>query len=215
MAGKRKETYLLTKQEPHSIVSEAYRTIRASLKYGTAEQGRKTILFSSPSAGEGKTTAVANLGYLFAQDGMRTLLIDGDLRRPNLHHIFRLPNRAGLSSYLSGYSSINEIIQPTELTNVELIPAGPIQPNPSELLGNYRISELLKYAKEAYDLILIDAAPLLVVSDPAVLARAVDGVVVMIRALRTNREDIVKSQKLLEPFKDKVLGFILNERTGT
>jgi capsular exopolysaccharide synthesis family protein len=146
---------------------------------------------------------------------MRTLLIDGDLRRPNLHHIFRLPNRAGLSSYLSGYSSINEIIQPTELTNVELIPAGPIQPNPSELLGNYRISELLEYAKETYDLILIDAAPLLVVSDPAVLARAVDGVVVMIRALRTNREDIVKSQKLLEPFKDKVLGFILNERTGS
>jgi protein-tyrosine kinase len=213
MSGKRKETYLLTKQEPNSIVTEAYRTIRASMRYGIAEQNRKVILFSSPLSGEGKTTAVANLGYLFAQDGMKTLLVDGDLRRPNLHHIFRLPNRTGLSSYLSGYCSINEIIHPTEVSNLELVPAGPIQPNPSELLGNFQITEFIDHVKSSYDLILVDSAPLLVVSDPAVLARVVDGVVIIIRALKTQREDIVKSQKLLEPLKDKVLGFIMNDKT--
>jgi capsular exopolysaccharide synthesis family protein len=208
----RKDSYLLTMQEPSSIITEAYRTIRTFLKYGNADADHSVLLFSSPLAGEGKTTAVSNLGFLLAQDGKRTLLVDGDLRRPNLHHIFRVANRVGLSSCLSGYSAADDAIARTEVDNLFLMPAGPIQPNPSELLGSPRMAGLIAHAKSKYDVVLIDAPPLLLVSDAAILAQAVDGIVMVIRAYRTRREDIVKAQKLLEPFRAKVAGFIMNDK---
>jgi capsular exopolysaccharide synthesis family protein len=213
MKGARsKETFLLTRQEPHSLVAEAYRSIRTSLRFAAIAQNRKVIMFTSPLSGEGKTTSVSNLGILTAQDGKKTLLIDGDLRRPNLHHIFRIPNRTGLSSYLSGYSSVQDMIAATEISNLSVLPAGPIQPSPSELLGTHRLHDLLQYCKEEFDVIFIDVPPLLAVSDPAIVARAVDGIVVLIRALLSRREHIQKAQRILEPFHDKVIGFVMNDK---
>lgn len=214
MKKKKRDNLLITTTEPSSIITEAYRSIRTSLKYASFDEGRKAILLTSSVQGEGKTSIVSNLGILFAQDQKKVLLIDGDLRRPNLHYIFRINNRSGVSSILTGYSSLEETVISTEIDNLSVLPAGPIQPNAAELLGSIRMDQLIEQCKNQFDIVLIDAPPILAVTDANIIARVSDGIVFVIRSMYTKKDQLVKAQKILHPFKEKVLGVIMNDRVG-
>ncbi|ANE45408.1 hypothetical protein SY83_02680 [Paenibacillus swuensis] len=194
-------------------ITEAYRTIRTAIKFAAEDQSRKVLLFCSSIPGEGKTSIIANLGRLFAQDHKAVLLLDGDLRRPHLHSLFALNNRTGLSSILLGYSNPEESVQSTQIPNLSVLTAGPIQPNAAELLGSPRLEETLSLLKDAYDIILVDAPSLLTVSDAQLLAQVADGIVLVIRSQVTHKEQLIKAQQFLEPFRPKVLGAILNDRS--
>lgn len=207
-----RDELLVTRMLPDSAVSESYRSIRTSLKYSSLDKNQQIILFTSPAPGEGRTSVVSNLGFLTAQDHQKVLLIDGDLRRPHLHHIFQQSNRNGLSSILSGYAAIDDSIMETKYHDLHLLPAGPIKPNPGELLGSSRLVTLLRECKEQYDFIFIDTPPLLSVADAKIFARIADGIAVVLRANFSRKEQLKKAQAMLEPFRDKVIGLIMTDK---
>jgi capsular exopolysaccharide synthesis family protein len=192
--------------------SEAFRIIRTSIKHSSIDQNRNCILFTSSSAGEGKTTVVANLGILTAQDNKRTLLIDCDLRKPNLHYLFGVHNRLGLSSILTGYATLEQSVIRTETEKLFLLPAGPIPTNPTELLGSASFQALLRSCADQFDAIFIDSPSILNFSDPLIICRHIDSIVVVTRAMHTTTDNIKKMKSKLEPFSSKVLGVILNDK---
>ena len=202
----------ITYTEPASIISEAFRSVRTFVTFASFEKGQKVIMVTSSVPEEGKTTIVSNLGILTAQDGKRTLLVDSDLRRPHLHHIFSVSNRNGLSTLLTGYSDPIEAVQQTEIPSLSILPAGPIQPQPSELLGLNRFEKVIERFRGRYDAIIIDTPPILTATDSALIARTVDSIALVVRAMNTKREQVLKAQKHLQPFKEKVIGIVLNNR---
>ena len=201
----------VTKYEPSSIISEAFRTIRTAIKYSVWEHGRKVVMVTSSIPSEGKTSTLANLGILAAQDGNKTLIIDADLRPPHLHHIFRTSNRNGLSTTLSNYLDPMESVQQTDVPLLSILPSGPIQSQPSELLGLSRLEQIVDRFRGRFDVIFIDTPPILTVTDATIIARVVDNIVFVSRSMFTRREHIIQAQKNLIPFKDKVLGIVLND----
>lgn len=209
---KKYNTALITKYDEHSTVVEAFRTIRTSLKYAAFDSGRQVLLFTSSLPGEGKSTIVSNMALLTAKDAKKVLLIDGDLRNPHLHHIFKINNRIGVSTFLSGYSDISNLPQKTDIPNLDLLPAGPIQPNPTELLGSHRLEQLVEHYKTEYDIIFIDSPAVLSVSDANLLARVSDGIVLVIKILFVKKDQLKRAQQKLSPVKEKILGVIMNEK---
>ena len=201
----------VTKYEPASIISEAFRTIRTAIKYSVWDKGNKVVMITSSIPSEGKTSTISNLSILAAQDGNKTLIIDADMRRPHLHHIFRISNRTGLSTVLTNYSDPMEYVQQTDIPYLSVLPSGPIQTQPSEMLGSVRLEQIIERFRGRFDVIFIDTPPILTVTDATLLARVVDHIVLVSRALYTRREHIIQSQKNLIPFKDKVLGIVLND----
>jgi capsular exopolysaccharide synthesis family protein len=202
----------VTIQEPYSNITEAFRSLRTSIKYATTDNGKQVIMITSSIPSEGKTSTVSNLGILSAQDGKEVLIIDGDLRIPNLHHIFNSPNRTGLSAVLAGYTQVGDAIQQTDIPRLSILPAGPIQLQPAELLGSEKLEKIINQLRNQYDLIIIDAPPILSVTDATLIARVVDGIVLIVRSSLTRREQLKKSQKHLIPFKNKILGIVMNDR---
>jgi protein-tyrosine kinase len=208
----RKHSLLVTTEDPYSPASEALRGIRTSLKYSFLDQGKRVVLISSSVPGEGKTLLVANTGILMAHDGKKTLLIDMHLRQPNLHHIFNVPNRLGLGTILAGYCNESDAIINTSIPNLHLIPAGPIQPNPTELLGSLRLNQVIESCKKVFDIIILDTPAILSVSDALLAARVADGITLVVRSLYTKKDQIRKTQQKLEPFRQQVLGIVLNDK---
>jgi capsular exopolysaccharide synthesis family protein len=204
---------LITQLEPDSQLAESYRTIRTTIKYSALDKGKQIFLITSPLAGEGKTSVAINLAILTAQDGKRVLLIDGDLRRPNLHFILNCPNRYGLSTILSGFADPAHTFASTGVENLDLLPAGPIQSRPAELLGSSKMDQLIKQCIGHYDVIIIDSPPLLSVTDATLLARVSESIVIVTRAGLTKREHVKRAQSVLEPFRDRVVGIVFNGMT--
>jgi capsular exopolysaccharide synthesis family protein len=202
----------VTLQEPYSNITEAFRTLRTSIKYSAFDKGKQVIMITSSIPSEGKTSTVSNLGILSAQDGKEVLLIDGDLRIPNLHHIFNSPNRTGLSAVLAGYTQVADAIQHTDVPRLSILPAGPIQLQPAELLGSARLEQVINQLRNQYDIIIIDSPPILAVTDATLIARVADGIVLIVRSALTRRDQLKKTQKNLLPFKDKILGIVMNDR---
>jgi len=209
----KQDAMLISRYEPDSPISEAYRSIRTSLKFASLDKNHKVCVFTSAIAGEGKSSIVSNLGILTAQDQNRVLIIDGDLRRPHLHHIFRLSNRSGLSTVLSGYDAVANAVLATDIPNLSILPAGPVKPNPAELLGSSRLEHILHECGELFDFVFIDTPPLLPVADGKILCRWADGIVFIVRSQFTKKEQIKKAQQVLEPHKDKMIGVIMNDRS--
>jgi capsular exopolysaccharide synthesis family protein len=210
MPKKSNKISLITQLEPDSQLAESYRTILTTIKYSAFDKGKQVILVTSPLANEGKSSVAINLAILTAQNGKRVLLIDGDLRRPNLHFIFNCPNRHGMSTVLSGLVDPDNIFAKTGIDNLDLLPAGPIQSRPAELLGSSRMDQLIKQCQEEYDVIFIDSPPLLSVTDASLLARISESIVIVARAGLTKKEHIKRAQSVLEPFRERITGIILN-----
>ena len=204
-------TRLVTHLKPKSPYSEAYRSLRTQIQYARSEKPVQTILVSSPGPGEGKSTSVTNLAITMAQMGSKTILIDSDLRRPVLHSLFDLKRDVGLSNYLVGRAEIEEVIRPTSVDNLYLISCGILPPNPSELLGSKRMQELIQQLKNEYDYVLFDSPPLIAVTDAVVMAPWVDGVVLVLRSGKTDRDAAVRAFELLRNVKANVLGTLLND----
>lgn len=201
---------LITHFEPKSHVSEAYRTLRTNIQFAKVDYPLKTLLVTSSSPKEGKSTTVANIAITLAQMGSNVLLVDADLRRPVLHSIFELDQKPGLTEVLMGTKEIEEAIKPTEVGNLSLVPSGPIPPNPSELLGSQVMQRLIEELKEEYDYLLFDSPPVIAVTDAAVLSSVVDGVILVIQAGKVSREAVLRAKSLLDNVAARIIGVVLN-----
>ncbi len=202
---------LIVATSPKSAYAEAYRTIRTGILLSMAERQPKVILVTSPGPLEGKTTTTANLSAAMAQAGSSVLLVDGDLRRPRLHHLFNLENTKGLSSVLVGEIALEVAIQKTHLPLLSILTAGPISPNPAELLGSQKMRDLVAEASRQFDRVIIDSPPLIPVTDATLLATVCDGVVLVVEESRTTRDLAVSGRKRLAEAKARVLGVVLNK----
>lgn len=209
---------LITKLDPKSPVSEVFRALRTNIQYmGKVGKGQ-SILMTSTMQGEGKSWVVANLAITFAQAGKNVIIVDSDMRRPRQNTIFGVDMYPGLSNYLSGITSrgaeenitIKDCVQPTEIDNLYIIPAGNIPPNPSELLATHKVKELISELKEIFDIIIFDGAPCLVVTDSTVLSRSVDYTLLTAAQKTTKTDDLKEAKKRIEAVGGNVAGVVLN-----
>lgn len=199
-------------QKPHSNVAEAFRSIRTSVIFSSPEdRPLKTILITSTSPEEGKTSMAINLATAFSQANERVLILEADMRKPKMADTFDVKNRGqGLSSFLAGTSSLEAVIMPTPISNLSLICSGPKPPNPAELLTSDKMRKLLDDLKTRFDRVILDSPPVLVVTDTAILANIVDGVIDVIRSGRTNLDPILRAKQRLLEAKARIIGIILN-----
>jgi capsular exopolysaccharide synthesis family protein len=208
---------LLPHSRPRLVASEAYRSLRTSLLLSSADK-LKVVAITSTESGDGKTATATNLAVVMAQLGGSVLLVDGDLRKPRLHDVFGLSNRAGLVSYLTGQVKLEQIFLRTSVPNLFLAPSGPIAPNPSELLASARMREFVQLVGAQFDFVIIDTPPTLAVTDPTLVGSMVDGVVMCVCARRVLREDAKACRERLRMADVRVLGTVLNRyrevRTG-
>jgi len=206
-----KDIDLLTFKLPHSRIAEAYRSIRTSIIFSSPEdKPLKTILITSTSPQEGKTTVSINLGLVFAQSNEKTLIVEADMRKPRIHNLLGQESKEGLSNLLAGTASLETVIKPTLHPNLFLISSGPKPPNPAELLTSGKTRRVLEELKNAFDRIIIDSPPLLTVADSAILANIVDGVIDIIRASFLNVGLILRGRQRLNEVKARTIGVILN-----
>ncbi len=194
---------------PRSNVAEALRSVRTNLLF-SGHGPLNRLLITSALPQEGKSFLTSNLSVLIAATGSKLLIIDADLRRPNLHKLFELENTQGLSTVLAGIHSFEECVTETHVPNLHVMLAGPTPPNPAELLGSERMTELLD-SISGYDMILIDSPPVNVVADPLMLSSLVDGVLVIIEANATSRSLVARTRDLLMEVNANVLGAVVNK----
>jgi succinoglycan biosynthesis transport protein ExoP len=218
MKGEGYEGKLVASQHPRSPISEAYRTLRTNIQFSTLDRPARTLLVTSANSIEGKSITAANLAVVMAQAGLKTVLVDSDLRRPVQHKIFQLSNQDGLTSrLLEEAPSLDDHLQTAGVENLRVLTSGPIPPNPSELLGSRKMQALLEQLKEDNDVVLFDSPPSLAVTDATVLATQVDGVLLVADARRTRREMAVRARDNLIKVGANILGVAVNrlsERAG-
>lgn len=197
------------------FISEAYKAIRTNLMFMITKKGCKRILFTSSAPGEGKTTTVLNLAITTAQTGAKVLLVDADLRRPRIHRYMDLHLRGGVSNVLGGFAEPSEVIKKTDYENLDVVTAGPIPPNPSELLVSENMGRFMDELSENYDYIFIDTPPVDLVTDAAIISKFVDGVILVTRQNVTTTVIIDRAIEALEFVNANLIGFILNDvRSG-
>lgn len=204
--------HLITKLNPRSPISEQYRTIRTNLQFSSVDENLQSILITSAGPGAGKSITAANLAVVYAQQGLKTLLIDADLRKPTVHYTFQLNNLNGLSNVLIGVSNLQEAIFQTDVDDLHVMSCGPIPPNPAELLASKRMEEILHQAKQLYDVVIFDTPPALAVADAKILANIVDGAIVVVRSNITNFEEAERTVHMMQDSKARLLGSVLNDR---
>lgn len=166
---------------PKSAVAESFRALRSNLTYFLGDKKRAVILITSSISGEGKTFTTINLATILALSGKKTLIVGADLRKPKLFSDFNLENDKGLSSYLAGLNSFDEVLQPTGKDNLDLVSGGPVPPNPSELVLSMKMEDFLRQARERYDYVIIDSPPLAIVADAFLLADHADHMIFVTR----------------------------------
>ena len=196
-------------KKPKSVAAEAYRTLRTNIQYSSFDEEVRVIVVTSSDPGEGKSTISGNIAMTFAQDTKHTLIIDCDLRKPSLHKKFKISNSAGLSEVLIGKEKIDSVVYNFN-DYLDVITSGKLPPNPSEMLGSKTMERLLNELKERYDVIILDTAPLQVVTDAQILSRRADGVILVVRANITKREYVLQAKSLVEKVGGKILGTVLN-----
>jgi capsular exopolysaccharide synthesis family protein len=201
---------LVSQLPAHSHFSESYRTLRSSIAFAALDAPVRSILISSVNRGDGKSLTCVNLATAIAMDGKRVILVDADLRRPTVHALLETPQEPGLTDYLCGRCPVHSVIRPTPTTNFDVICAGPIPTNPSELLNTRAMSELLETLCGNYDVVLIDSSPCTVVTDALVIATQVDGVMLVIDVGKTEKEALRYARDLLDRARARVLGLVCN-----
>ncbi|MBF0120528.1 MAG: polysaccharide biosynthesis tyrosine autokinase, partial [Desulfobacterales bacterium] len=201
---------LITFHSPKSTASEAYRGIRTGILFSSAGSEPRVILVSSAGPQEGKTLTSTNLAITMAQSGNKVVIIDCDLRRPKVHKMFNLSRDIGMTNVLVGNKKIDEVVLQTGIPNLSMIPSGPIPPNPSEILGSNRMKDILELLKEKFDKVIVDTPPITAVTDAVILSKAVDGVVLVVRANDTIREIAKNGVDQILSVGGHLLGAILN-----
>jgi capsular exopolysaccharide synthesis family protein len=194
-----------------SLAAEAYRTLRTNLQFSSLDRPLRSLVVTSAVATEGKTTTAANLAVVMAQAGKRVVLVDADLRRPSAHKLFALSNGTGLTTALvEEPSALNGYLQETDVENLRVLSAGPVPPNPQELLGSQRMEELLHKLEKVADIVVLDTPPTLVVADANVLAARADGVLLVVNTQSTRRAAVQRAAEGLRQVGANLLGGVLN-----
>jgi non-specific protein-tyrosine kinase len=199
---------LITLSDPRSPVSEAYRTLRTNLSFSSLDEPIRSLVVTSPAPDEGKSTTVANLAVTMAQGGRSTILVDCDLRRPALHTLFGCRSEPGLTNLLLEEDG-QPALQQTEVEGLQLLPSGPLPPNPADLLGSQKIDKVIASLAEMADVVLFDAPPVIAVTNAAVLGAKVDGVLLVISAGKTRREHAQRAKEMLEKANVRIVGAAL------
>jgi capsular exopolysaccharide synthesis family protein len=204
------ESKLITRFSPKSPISEAYRSLRTNIHFANLDRPNKVILVSSSATKEGKSTTAANLAITIAQMGSKTLLLDSDLRRPAIHNFFKMDRSYGLTNYLIGTMSFDEVIKKSDIPNLDIVTCGDIPPNPSEMLASRAMRTFLEEAKNRYDMVILDSPPVIAVTDAAILSTRVDGVIMVVASGFVNRREVQRAITLLRNVNARILGVLLN-----
>lgn len=209
---------LITYVDPKSPISEVFKTLRTNIQFMTANKDLKTVLVTSTVPAEGKSWVSSNLAVTFAQAGKKVVLVDADMRKGRQYTIFDIVARPGLSNYLSGMddtakrkSMIMDYVQETKVDNLYVIPAGNIPPNPSELLISDKANEMIKQLKRAFDIIIFDGTPSLIVTDSVILSRIVDATILVTSHKMTKMDSLNKVKKSIENVGGKIAGVVINK----
>jgi len=198
-------------REPTSLAAEACRSIRTNLMFLSAQKEVQLVVVTSPGPRDGKTTAAISLAITMAQAGARVLLIDTDLRKPRIHKSFGLKGDKGISTAIMGESKVKDLVNRSEVPNLDILPCGPIPPNPAELLHTDRFRQILAEVRGSYDKVILDSPPTAPVTDPAVIGSATDGVLLVLRAGHTTREAALHARRHLTDAGARILGMVVNQ----
>ena len=197
--------------KPKSIAAEAYRALRTNLEFSMSGEGANTVLVTSSHVSEGKSSVASNLAAVFALQNKKTILIDSDMRRGAQYKRFEVNNNNGLSNYLANMNvKEKEFIKKTEIPNLYVITSGPVPPNPAELLSSSRMKEMIEGLKEEYDIIILDGAPVLPVTDSVILSALVDRVVIVVSSGETHNEELKSVKTALNNAGANIAGVVLN-----
>lgn len=199
---------LVIHHDPLSSISEAFKIVRTNIEFSSIDKKLQAIAITSTDQGEGKSSVVANLALSFAQIGRSVLLVDADMRRPMLHKLFSLSNRRGLTNALISIESYKDYIQPSMTQNLSILTAGPIPPNPAELLMSNHMNLFMEDVKADYDLVIFDCPPVGVVTDAAILSTKVDGTIYVVRNMQVDKRRLKRAAELLAQVNAKVLGYV-------
>lgn len=203
---------IIVADNPTSIVSEQFRTIRTNIQFSMIDRNVNTISVTSATPGSGKSTISANLGGAFAAQGNKVLLVDTDMRKPTVHKTFLVENHPGLTNLLTDRTlSIDSVTRQSYVPGLSYITCGIIPPNPSELLQSKRMNELIQEMKSGYDLVIFDNPPLLAVTDAQIMATKVDGTIVVVPQGEVKKNELDQAAELLEKVNANVLGAVLNK----
>ncbi|KOR76605.1 CpsD/CapB family tyrosine-protein kinase [Paenibacillus solani] len=205
------DSSLIVSMNPKSPISEVYRILRTKIHFSSKDQELKTLMITSTQTGEGKTTTISNLAVTYAQEGKRVLLIDADMRRPSLHRVFSVPNHQGLSTLLNGQTSVQDSVQETIVSNLSLLPSGPVPANPAELMDSVVMRELLEQLKPEYDVILLDTPSVLSVSDSVIVSALCDGVVMIVASGKVRKDHLKKAKEQLDHVNARMVGIVINK----
>ena len=211
---------LIINKNPKSLFAESVRSIRTNLAFASLDKEVKIIMNTSPEAGDGKSFVTANLAVAYAQEGKKVLLIDADLRRGRQHEIFDVKNvtSGGYSNLILNYKGnigLSKYIFSTQIENIDLLPTGPMPPNPVEMLGSENNKKLLEKLKGKYDLIIMDCAPIIGLSDSLILAAMCDIKLITVSSKKTKMENLERVKKLFDQSNVKISGVIVNKAEVT
>jgi len=195
---------------PVSDFAEACRAIRTAIYFGMPDSQAKTLLVTSPLPGDGKSTAASNLAIVMAQAGQKTLVLDGDYRRPNQHRIFELQNAIGSTNVLAGTATLDQVIQHTSIKGVDLLPCGPAPSHPAELLNSQAFADLLQELGKRYDHVVVDSPPVMPVTDSRILGAVCDATIFVVRAEKSTRKVSVFARDVLQSVGTNILGVMIN-----
>ena len=206
---------LITISNPRSPISEAYRTLRTNLEFSSLDKPIRSMVVTSASPEEGKSTTLANLAVTIAQAGKKVVLVDCDLRRPSQHQIFGARNTPGFTDMMRDDSLMTKPpLQETSEPNLRLLASGTIPPNPSELLASRRMGDVIAALQQQADIVLFDAPPVIAVTDAVVLSSKVDAVLLVVSAGKTKRDHAKKAKAMLEKVNAHLIGTVLNNAKG-
>lgn len=208
--GAQTNSTLIALRDPSSPAAEAYRTLRTNIQFSSLDKPLHTLLVTSTAPDEGKSTTLANLAVTMAQAEQKVILVDCDLRRPSLHTLFDLPNERGLTSVILEQGEAPLSLQPTGVPGLSLLASGPLPPRPADLLGSRRMEALIERLRAEADIVLFDTPPVIAVTDAAVLATRLDGVLLVLQAGKTRRDRAREARRLLEKVKANIVGVVLN-----
>ncbi len=212
-ADTKNNTELLIHKDSRSSLAEAYRQLRTSILLSTAGHAPKSLLITSSLPAEGKTTTAVNTAISLAQTGAKVLIIDADMRRPRLHSVFNISNGQGLSTLLSSELSDDEILETVQYddeSKLNLLPSGPIPPNPAELLGSEQMANLLKKMQDNFTHVVVDSPPIASFTDGVLIASIVDGVILVVHSGKSSRQVVRRSRQILQEIGAKIFGVVLN-----
>ena len=203
---------IVVSDNPTSIVSEQFRTIRTNIQFSMIDKDLKTISVTSAAPSSGKTTVASNLAGAFAASDLKVLLVDTDMRKPTVHKVFHVQNPPGLTNLLTDRTLvIEDAVRHSYVNHLDYITCVGIPPNPSELLNSKRMSELIKQMEDQYDLVIFDNPPLLAVTDAQIMATKVDGTIVVVPQGEVKKAELDQAAELLEKVNANVLGSVLNK----